>query len=176
MKLASIFFSCITFVLLAQSCKAPVQEQEENNNARFKKSFLETNSYIRERHRDQIMAFSERLGWEMNETPTGLWYMITGQGEGAAVQKNKMIYYAYETRLLNGTICYVADTIEPKKVVVGKGNIEAGLEEGLLLLSEGSKARFIIPPYLAHGNFGDMKKVPGSSILLIEVEVLEVKR
>ncbi|MCA1747293.1 MAG: hypothetical protein LC655_06320 [Bacteroidales bacterium] len=46
----------------------------------------------------------------------------------------------------------------------------------MLLLREGSKARFIIPPYLAHGNFGDMDKVPGSAILLTEVEVLEVKR
>ena len=172
----SVIICSLFLILILHSCRTPVQEKAVNQNAKYKKSFVETNRYIRERHREQILAFTERVGWEMTETNTGLWYMIIEPGSGLTVQRNKMIYYTYKTRLLNGTICYASDTIEPKKIVVGKGNIEAGLEEGLLLLSKNSKARFIIPPYLAHGNFGDMNKIPGSSILLVEVEVLEVKR
>jgi FKBP-type peptidyl-prolyl cis-trans isomerase len=176
MKSFSSYLCFLSLVTLLNSCQTPVQEKIEDQNVKHKQSFIETNKYIRERHREQILAFTERVGWEMTETPTGLWYIILKQGNGPFVQKDKMIYYQYETRLLNGTICYASDTIEPKKIVVGKGNIEAGLEEGLLLLRENSKARFIIPPYLAHGNFGDMNKVPGSAILLVDVEVLAVKR
>ena len=45
-----------------------------------------------------------------------------------------------------------------------------------MMLREHSKARFIIPPHLAHGNFGDMDKIPGSAVLLVNVEILAVKR
>lgn len=176
MKSLRVLICFIALILHLPSCDAPVQEISENQNKGYKKSFVETNQYMRERHREQIMAFLERVGWEMTETSTGLWYMISEAGEGKPVESDKMVYYTYRTRLLNGTFCYASDTTAPKKIVVGKGNIEAGLEEGLLLLREGSKATFIIPPYLAHGNFGDMDKVPGSAILLVDVEVLQVKR
>lgn len=142
----------------------------------YKYSFIEANKYTRERNRELIQAFINRTAWDMKETSTGLWYKILDPGTGEHVEEGRMIYYSYQTRLINGTICYTADTINPKKIVVGKGNIESGLEEGLLLLREKSRARFIIPPYLAHGNFGDMDKIPGSAILIIDVHVLEVKR
>jgi FKBP-type peptidyl-prolyl cis-trans isomerase len=161
---------------IASSCKAPVQENTIKDDPSYVQSFIQTNKYIRERNREYIMAFIDRVDWKMIETPTGLWYTITENGKGDPVETDKLVSYTYETRLITGRICYMADTISPKKIVVGKGNIEKGLEEGLLLLREGSSARFIIPPYLAHGNFGDGDKIPGSSILLIEVKILEVKR
>lgn len=176
MKSFSLLIGLLFFMMFLDSCQAPIQEKVVSENNWYKKTFIETNRYIRERHREQIEAFTERVGWDMTETATGLWYMILEKGHAPSVQKSNMIYYSYTTKLLNGTICYSSDTIEPKKIVVGKGNIEAGLEEGLLLLRENSKAIFIIPPYLAHGNFGDMNKIPGSAILLLEVEIVTVKR
>lgn len=176
MRLSSSIGCLVLNVLLITACRTPVQEKIENKNESFRRSFLEANQYMRERHREQIVAFTDRVGWEMTETPTGLWYMILEPGEGPGIQKENLITYTYTTRLLNGKICYAADTTEPKKIVVGKGNIEAGLEEGLLLLRKNSKARFLVPPHLAHGNFGDMNCIPGSSVILIEVEILDLKR
>lgn len=121
------------------------------------------------------MAFLERTGWKMQETKTGLWYMILEEGTGSRAVRDDMVVYAYETRLLSGELCYSADTIDPKKIVIGKGGLEAGIEEGLLLLGEGGKARLIIPPYLAHGNFGDRQKIQGGALLLAEVEVVRIR-
>ncbi len=163
-------------LIMMSACRTPVQEKAEVVEDVKEQAFIQTNKYIRERHREHILAFTGRVGWEMTETPTGLWYMIMERGDGPAVQRGKVVTYTYETRLLNGKICYSATVTEPKRIVAGKGNIEAGLEEGLLLLREGSKARFIVPPHLAHGNFGDMNQIPGSSVLLIEVNIIEVKR
>ena len=176
MNLQGISLPLFTLLLLTQSCNAPVQERSEEVADHVGRTFIETNLYIRVRHREHIMAFINRVGWDMTETSTGLWYMLLERGDGPTVERNKLISYTYETRLITGNICYSADTAAPKTIVTGKGGIEAGLEEGLLLLREGSRARFIIPPYLAHGNFGDGDKIPGSSILITEVEILEVKR
>jgi FKBP-type peptidyl-prolyl cis-trans isomerase FkpA len=176
MNLQGISLPLFIMLLLTQSCNAPVQERSEEVADHVSRTFIETNMYIRERHREHIMAFIKRVGWDMTETSTGLWYMLLERGDGPTVERNKLISYTYETRLITGKICYSADTSDPKTIVTGKGGIEAGLEEGLLLLREGSRARLIIPPYLAHGNFGDGDKIPGSSILITEVDILEVKR
>jgi FKBP-type peptidyl-prolyl cis-trans isomerase FkpA len=58
---------------------------------------------------------------------------------------------------------------------VGRGGVESGLEEGILLLNEGGRAQFIMPPHLAHGLIGDDNQIPSRSIILYEIEVVEVK-
>lgn len=166
----------IVLLILLPCCKTPVQDQQHENDRFEERSLLETNRYMRDRHRQHIMAFIQRAGWKMTETPTGLWYMILEPGSGQPVVPNHRIAYTFQTRLLNGEVCYSAGRDAPREIVAGKGDIEAGLQEGLLLLREGSMARFIMPPYLAHGNFGDGNRIPGSSILLTEVEVISVKR
>ncbi|MEX0987868.1 MAG: FKBP-type peptidyl-prolyl cis-trans isomerase [Bacteroidales bacterium] len=176
MNFVKSYLICGTLIVLLQACNSPVQEKPIDTDKVIRKSLIETNKYMRERNRELIMAFLNRAEWDMTETPTGLWYMIMVQGDGETVQKGKQVIFAYETRLLSGKICYSADTLTPKKIVVGKGNIETGLEEGLLMLREGSRARFIIPPYLAHGNFGDSQNIPGSAVLITEIQVLEVRR
>jgi FKBP-type peptidyl-prolyl cis-trans isomerase FkpA len=163
-------------MVFISGCKAPVQERKEDPGTDLRRMLLKTNQYMRERHREHMVAFADRTGWEMTETPTGLWYMVLEEGHGPGIQRENLVTYTCETRLIDGQLCYAADTNSPKKIVIGKGGVEAGLEEGLLLLKEGDKARFIIPPYLAHGNFGDGAKIPGSAILLMEVQVLSVKR
>lgn len=164
-------------VFLASSCDTPVQyTSKDNTEELIKESFVETNQYIRERNREHIIAFAERMNWHLKETSTGLWYEILDVGDGERVRTGKFVTYTYTTRLLTGKLCYSADTLKPKSIVVGKGNIEAGLEEGLLLLRENSRARFLIPPYLAYGNFGDRDQIPGSAVVWIEVNILDVKR
>ncbi len=176
MNWPNIFTFLFTVFMLLTSCKPPVQERDAGPDETVQRSLIETNQYMRERHRDHMMAFADRAGWEMTETSTGLWYEILCRGTGQPVEKDKLVKYAYETRLLNGNVCYAASTADPKKIIAGEGNIEAGLEEGLQLMREGGKARFLVPPHLGHGNFGDRQCIPGSSVLLITVEVLEVKR
>lgn len=166
----------LVFVILSAACKTPVQERASGPDTSVEQSLITTNQYMRERHREHIMAFADRAGWAMEETSTGLWYEFLRRGNGPVVQKDKLVVYTYETRLFNGKVCYSANASDPKKIISGKGNIEAGLEEGLRLMHAGGKARFMIPPHLAHGNFGDRQCIPGSTVIIITVEVLEVKR
>jgi FKBP-type peptidyl-prolyl cis-trans isomerase len=58
--------------------------------------------------------------------------------------------------------------------VVGKGGVESGLEEGILLLHEGDKARFVLAPHLAHGLIGDENRIPPRSIIIYYIELLAV--
>lgn len=178
MKINCLISKC-TFILLLMllgSCKTPVQEKQEKALDPYTKPLLQANKYMQERNREQIKAFIERTEWEMQETETGLWYMILDPGNGDPILQDNMVVYSYETRLLSGKFCYSADTTNPKKIVIGKGGVESGIEEGLKLLKENGRARFIIPSHLGHGNFGDRQEIPAAAILLVEVNVMRVRR
>jgi FKBP-type peptidyl-prolyl cis-trans isomerase len=76
--------------------------------------------------------------------------------------------------LLDGTECYNSDREGPKIFTIGRGGVESGLEEGILLMKEGSRAKFIMPPYLAHGLPGDGKRIPARAIIVYDVELISL--
>ena len=145
----------------------PVVVQQDN--------YIDKNRVLVKKDRQAIIGFMSRKNLEMNETKTGLWYQIYENGTGKIVEPDKLITINYEVRLLDGTICYANPPGKPKTFLVGKGNVESGLEEGVLLLREGDKVRFLMPPHLAHGHTGDNDKIPPRAILDYRVEVLSIQ-
>jgi len=165
-----------TFFTLALSCRTPVQEMESVDEDPVTEQFVRANQYMQRRHQDHIAAFVERVGWTAHTTPSGLWVVIGHPGTGAAIDNGDRVTFSFESLLLDGTPCYSADEQQPKSIVVGSGGVEAGVEEGLKLLKEGTAATLLIPPHLGHGNFGDRDKIPGNMVLIYHLKILEVRK
>jgi FKBP-type peptidyl-prolyl cis-trans isomerase len=68
-----------------------------------------------------------------------------------------------------------ADLYKPYEVVIGRGMVIPGWDEGLLLLNEGSKATFIIPSQLAYAERGGGEYIKPFSTLRFDVELVKVK-
>ena len=109
------------------------------------------NRYLVQKDKERIENYIERKHLKMTESPTGLWYQIINEGSGDRFTDNDKITMNYECSLLDGTKCYSSETLGPKEIVLGKSDIEPGMNEGLRLLKPGAEAIFIIPPYLAYG-------------------------
>jgi len=169
------FLLVISSILLVCGCDPPVQEQEKSGDNQLSEQFIRVNQYMQQRHQDHIAAFLERVEWTAEVTPSGLWVVREKAGVGRHIQENMKVSYAFESTLLDGTPCYQATPENPKQITVGKGGVESGVEQGLQKLSEGAEAIFLIPPHLAHGNFGDREKIPGNSVLIYRVHVLKVE-
>ena len=161
---------------LIASCQTPVQEMESKDADPVSEQFVRANQYMQRRHQDHISAFVERVGWDAHTTPSGLWIVINRAGAGSAIDQGDRVSYSYESMLLDGTPCYQAGEEEPKTIVVGSGGVESGVEEGLLLMKGGTEATLLIPPHLGHGNFGDRDRIPGNTVLIYHLKVLEVKK
>jgi FKBP-type peptidyl-prolyl cis-trans isomerase len=173
-ELTKIILSVIFAVQLTFSCAEKnkgVQKQQQPNNS---EKLIKVNKFLVDKDADIIRKYSNRRNWQMQTTETGLWYMIYEKGNGKPAQQNKVATLLYKVYLLDGTLCYSSETAAPKKFTVGKGGVERGLEEGVLLLHQGDKARFIMPPYLAQGLMGDGGKIPPRSIILYEVELIQI--
>jgi FKBP-type peptidyl-prolyl cis-trans isomerase len=111
----------------------------------------------------------------MNESPTGLWFQIIREGDGKTFSNNDKIVMDYECSLLDGTKCYSSKDIGPKELVLGRSEMEPGLNEGLRLLKPGAEAIFIIPPFLAYGLIGDRKMIPPRAVIVYYVNILYAK-
>ncbi len=166
----------LIFMLIFFSCTREKVTEGKKNIQNPKKSLEEVNKLLVEKDSERIKSYVERRGWAMRESESGLWFMIYQEGTGNLVKKNDYITFNYEVNLLDGTKCYSSEESGPKSFVVGKGGVESGLEEGVLLLKKGSKARFILPPHLAHGLIGDENRIPARAIIIYDIEILEINQ
>jgi len=128
-----------------------------------------------QKDREKIVNYINSHHLAMNESASGLWYGIGKQGAGKQVQKGSVVSLGYSLTLLDGTVCYNSDSLGLKEFIVGRGGVESGLEEGVLLLKEGARATFILPPHLAHGLVGDGNRIPARSVIVYQVDLLHVE-
>jgi FKBP-type peptidyl-prolyl cis-trans isomerase len=111
----------------------------------------------------------------MQKTASGLFYTITQQGNGKKPTKGQKVFVHYTGMLLDGTVfdsSYKRN--EPIDFSVGIGQVIAGWDEGLLLLDEGAKARFVIPSELAYGSRGAGGVIPPNATLIFDVELVKI--
>uniref|UniRef100_A0AAY4B947 peptidylprolyl isomerase n=1 Tax=Denticeps clupeoides TaxID=299321 RepID=A0AAY4B947_9TELE len=87
-----------------------------------------------------------------------------------------LILYRYNCSLLDGTLLYSSDHYSTSsRVTLGVGKIVLGVDEGLQGMCVGERREVIIPPHFAHGEYG-ADGVPGSAVLMFELELLELQR
>jgi FKBP-type peptidyl-prolyl cis-trans isomerase len=164
--------------LLLFSCRRYSTQQPADTPEieRLKKEvLLRVNRELVEEDAVKIKAFAERSGWKMQPTESGLWYMIYSTGQGEKAVEGKVAALAYTVSLLDGTVCYSSEQLGAKVFRLGQGGVETGLEEGVLLMRVGDKARFIMPPHLAHGLTGDGDCIRQRAIILYDVELISLK-
>ncbi len=122
----------------------------------------------------EIEDFIEHHSWKMTSTGTGLRYEIYHHGNGKKAEEKKQVSIAFSVYLLDGTLCYPADETRPLTIILGHGEQTRGLEEAIMMMHEGDKARLVVPAHLAFGLQGDDNKIPGKSALYYDVTLLKV--
>lgn len=172
--LVSLFKNMDARVFLFLLMILPVSCRNENPGPRILQKpggqeMAELNRYLIQKDREIIGNYIERKNLSMSESPTGLWYLIINEGKGDYLSEKDKITMHYECSLLDGTLCYSSSDTGPREIILGRTNIEAGLNEGLRMLRHGGEAHFILPPFLAYGLVGDGKKIPPRSIIVYKI-------
>jgi FKBP-type peptidyl-prolyl cis-trans isomerase FkpA len=169
---ACLLFFAFTGLFL--SCKEKKNEMTRQEITNQKETLVRINRYLVGADADKIRGYIKRRNWKMDVSPTGLWYSIYEKGGGEMAGDGKTAFIKYKISLLDGTLCYSSDETGIKKFKIGQGGVESGLEQGILLLRVGDKARFVMPPHLAEGLVGDQQKIPARSCILYEVELVKI--
>jgi FKBP-type peptidyl-prolyl cis-trans isomerase len=96
-------------------------------------------------------------------------------GTGTEAVAGKQITVNYRGTLLDGTQFDSSyDRGQPFSFVLGSGQVIQGWEKGFAGMRIGGKRKLTIPPELGYGS-RDMGTIPPNSVLIFEVELLEVE-
>ncbi|MBC7552752.1 MAG: FKBP-type peptidyl-prolyl cis-trans isomerase [Taibaiella sp.] len=113
------------------------------------------------------------------KTSSGLYYVMQKEGTGEKIAAGQMVAMNYTGKLLDGTtfdsnLDSAFHHKELFKFPVGAHQVIPGWDEGVMMLKKGSKATFYIISSLAYGDRPAGPLVPPNSILIFDVEVVEV--
>lgn len=112
--------------------------------------------------------------WQTTKTGSGLRYFIKETTEGLKPEPEDYVDIEYSITLLDGTEIYRTKSDEVEEIKVDRAQVESGIQEGIKLMPEGSKAILIIPSHLAHGIVGDMSKIPPLSTLIVDIHLIKL--
>ena len=118
---------------------------------------------------DAIMqSYISANGITATKHASGLYYQIIEPGSGATPTSSSTVKANYTGKFTNNT------TFDGGTASFPLGNVIAGWQIGIPLIKQGGKIKLIIPPYLAYGCY-DYRSIPGNSVLVFDVELLEVQ-
>lgn len=141
-----------------------------------------------EKDKETIKEYLEENNIDAQTTESGLSYVITKEGTGQSANSGDSVKVNYVGYVLDGE--YFDTSIEeiakekglynemrpygPFTFVLGAGQVIKGWDEGIGLLKEGGEATLYIPSPLAYGPRQRSEVIKANSILVFEVELVEV--
>lgn len=109
----------------------------------------------------------------VQQSASGLQYQVLEEGEGESPSASDTVRVHYRGTLVDGTQFDSSyDRGEPAEFPVDA--VIPGWTEALQLMKPGAKYRLVIPPNLAYGQEGRPPVIPPSSVLIFDVELLDV--
>ncbi|WP_086479802.1 FKBP-type peptidyl-prolyl cis-trans isomerase [Oceanospirillum sanctuarii] len=106
-------------------------------------------------------------------TESGLQYQVLTAGNGAKPALTDQVKVHYEGKLLSGKV-FDSSYQRGEPVTFGLNQVIAGWQEGLQLMSVGSKWKIFIPSDLAYGPGGTGGPIGPNETLIFEVELLDI--
>ena len=119
--------------------------------------------------------FGENMESKIITTASGLKYedLIVGTGEYPKTGDKVVVHYT--GKLTDGSIFDSSvERNQPFTFPIGKGRVIKGWDEGLSNMKIGGKRILTIPSDLAYGERGAGDRIPPNSILIFEVELIDI--
>ena len=107
-------------------------------------------------------------------TASGLQYKVMKEGNGAQPKSTDNVTVNYRGTLMDGTE-FDSSYKRGQPATFPVAGVIKGWTEALQLMKVGSKYQLFIPPALAYGEHSPSPQIPPSSLLIFEVELMNVQ-
>jgi len=166
-----------------------VREEEmrlahEKQEAEYKAEMVEQQKYIdkiKNLSEDEYVKFMydevKKVYPQAELSPSGLVYILenSGKGEKAKAGDNLSVHYRGTFRTSGKQFDSSYDRNQAMTFNFKEQRMIPGFEEGLEMMAEGAKGKFIIPYFQAYGAQGRPGAIPPYSDLVFDLEILEIK-
>jgi len=156
-KVCAVVLFAMVFVFGCKKTEVP------NSNSSLKEASL-INTWVK------TMVNTNNI---VDSTSTGLHYIISKVGTGAAVTAGNSVTLKYTGKFVDGTVFDSSASFTYVHKATGQRMIP-GFEEGIEKLSKGGSGIFLIPSAQAYGT-GGYSTIPAYTPLLFTIEVIDIK-
>jgi peptidyl-prolyl cis-trans isomerase A (cyclophilin A) len=125
--------------------------------------------------RDAANALTLKEFEKAKITASGLKYIVLNEGTGAKPVATSNVKVHYTGTLLDGKV-FDSSVQRGQPIDFGLNQVIPGWTEGVQLMSEGSKYKFLIPSKLAYGERGAGGVIPPNADLIFEVELIKINQ
>jgi FKBP-type peptidyl-prolyl cis-trans isomerase len=108
-------------------------------------------------------------------TESGLQYLVLEEGDGELPGETDVVRVHYEGRLIDGTV-FDSSLARGVPADIPLDAVISGWAEGLQLMNIGSRYRLYVPSELGYGEWGAGDFVPPNSVLIFDIQLLEIVR
>lgn len=169
-KIASSFISALNGKAEMTDEEAQAVLQEFDTQMRAKQQALSKAEAEKNLKEGEAFLAENKTKEGVVVTASGLQYKITTLGTGAKPAVTDKIRVIYKGINLKGEVFDKSE--EPVEFPLGQ--VIEGWKEGFQLLPVGTKATLYIPANLAYGSFSPSEKIGANSVLVFEVELLDI--
>ena len=154
----------------AKHVAAKIKKENEKFIAKMKEDYAEETAVAAQ----QLADYLAKNKIEVEPTPSGLYYVMTQEGNGEKPEAGQIVKVHYTGKLLDGTVFDSSvERGEPISIPIGVGQVIPGWDEGIQMMSKGEKGMLYIPYYLAYGEQQRGDKITPFSNLIFEVELVD---
>jgi FKBP-type peptidyl-prolyl cis-trans isomerase FklB len=107
-------------------------------------------------------------------TESGLQYEVLKKAEGNQPKASDVVSVHYEGKLTDGSV-FDSSIERGSPIELPVSGVIPGWVEGLQLMHVGEKYKLYIPSELAYGEQSPTPAIPANSVLVFELELLEIK-
>lgn len=107
-------------------------------------------------------------------TESGLQYEVLKKAEGEQPKATDVVSVHYEGKLTDGSV-FDSSIQRGSPIELPVSGVIPGWVEGLQLMHVGEKYKLYIPSELAYGEQSPTPAIPANSVLVFELELLEIK-
>jgi len=120
----------------------------------------------------QITDYIKTNKLNATKSESGLYYVVDEIGEGVKPTSASTVQVAYRGSYLNGE---VFDESGERGISFPLKRVIKGWTEGITYFKEGGKGMLLVPSHLGYGNY-DTRGIPGGSVLIFDIHLIEVKK
>jgi FKBP-type peptidyl-prolyl cis-trans isomerase FkpA len=118
-----------------------------------------------------IIQYIEDNNLTAQKSNSGLYYVITKQGDGVAPNSNSNVTVSYKGYFLDGS---VFDQSNAAGITFNLQQVIKGWTEGIAYFNEGGEGILLVPSQLGYGS-NYYNGIPGGSVLIFDIKLLKVE-
>lgn len=154
-------------ILSSEQYEKKIAEQEKQRQAEAERMMAH--------EKTSILDYVSKNGITEEPTESGLYIITNEEGTGELAQWGDVVAVHYAIYNLKGEFVESSYDYDPMMFAIGQGEMIPGIEEAVMTMKEGGKARLICPSALAFGEYViDEDLLPAYSPLVLDIELVEI--